>query len=334
LAASESDPKNALLANLRRIADSDVSQIDLVTISEIERTPSEDIVQAIHDILSRIPENKTVEHVKQEEFSALREAADRGYPPRPSREPSFEVDRNDVFRWEHNSGLTFRITPVKRLRVVIAQRGYRRPVRGPTSEDGRPIRLVETYYSLGGERLYPGVALYGEGIFIDLPDQDLAVSENRGQLWVERQRNQVGTCDNFVNDPIFVWWHTLSHRIVNALSLDSGYSTASIRERVYFTHNLETDSRLGGVILYTSQQGSDGSLGGLMALCNQRDFGRVMTVAERNLNACSNDPLCSEHTGANNGAACYACLMISETSCEFHNTFLDRLLLAQTLIGV
>src|SRR5207249_9620468 len=32
--------------------------------------------------------------------------------------------------------------------------------------------------------------------------------------------------------PVHVWWHTLSHRVLRALSVDSGYSSAAIQERV------------------------------------------------------------------------------------------------------
>jgi hypothetical protein len=43
---------------------------------------------------------------------------------------------------------------------------------------------------------------------------------------------------------------------------------------------------------------------------------------------CSSDPLCREHdprrTERMNGAACHACAMVSETSCEFGNRLLDR----------
>ena len=46
---------------------------------------------------------------------------------------------------------------------------------------------------------------------------------------------------------------------------------------------------------------------------------------------CSSDPLCIEglHTISEpaNGAACHACLLASETSCEEFNSFLDRALL-------
>jgi hypothetical protein len=329
LAASGADPKNDLIRNLKIIASSMPDQIDPATISEIEKLPSEEVKDAIADLLAPSENQKTPEQVKDEEFTALQDAAEHGYPLKPSTGPLFEVDKGAVIRLSHSSGVVFRITPVKRLRVVLVQRGYRRPVRGPTYPDGHPIRLVDTAYTRQGVRWYPGVAMQGEGIFIDLPDDNPTLSKRAG-LWEDREKEETAISESAMLNPLFVWWHTLAHRIIYGLSIDSGYSSAAIRERIYFRKKSAGNSS-GGILLYTSQQGSDGSLGGLMALCTMKDFSRVLRAAERNLSSCSNDPLCSEHLERNNGAACYACLLVSETSCEFHNTYLDRLLLSESL---
>ena len=49
---------------------------------------------------------------------------------------------------------------------------------------------------------------------------------------------------------------------------------------------------------------------------------------------CSSDPLCIESAGqgvdALNFAACHACAIVSETSCEHRNSFLDRALIVGT----
>jgi len=333
LASSGKNPKSDLLNYLRTIASTSPDQIDPATIDEIECTPSNEVEQAIKDLLAPMEGNKSVEQVKDEELVAFQDAAQHGFPLQLSPGPLFEVDVNAVIRMSHPSGLTFRITPVKRLKVVMVQRGYRRPVRGSTYDDGQPIRLVETFIMKDNKRWYPGVALQGEGIFIDLIGTGPYLEEQRAKLWLDREKKLYGSPGAYLCNPIFVWWHTLAHRLINALSVDSGYSSAAIRERVYFREKTASSPPLGGILIYTSQQGSDGSLGGLIALCSQNDFRRVMAAAERNLTSCSNDPLCSEHLERNNGAACYACLLISETSCECHNTYLDRLLLAGNLGG-
>lgn len=152
-------------------------------------------------------------------------------------------------------------------------------------------------------------------------------------MWAERKQAAGVLPNAYRYSPLFVWWHTLAHRLINALSLDSGCSAPSIRERVYFRAGQEEKRDEGSILLYTSQEGADGSLGGLIAIFQKPSdlFENLLSVAERDLDACSNDPPCSKHTGGDNGAACYACLMLAETSCEFHNRLLDRLLLAGSL---
>jgi len=206
--------------------------------------------------------------------------------------------------------------------VVNAQKGYRRPIRGPTST------VVETFYTDVQDRWYVGTELHGEGIFIDLAQSEtLELGNNEiTRIWL----TEFGKTKNYCFHPVFVWWHTLSHRFIKALSIDSGYSSASIRERVYIAS--DEKSTYGGILFYTSQHGGDGSLGGLIALVP--NFERVISAALRNLHSCSNDPLCSEQRlrgGRLNGAACYVCLLVSETSCEFGNLYLDRNILRETL---
>ena len=111
-----------------------------------------------------------------------------------------------------------------------------------------------------------------------------------------------------------------------------GYSSAAVRERVYVTVDDASGQAFGGVLLYTTQPGGDGTLGGLIGLVPAME--RVLGAAFRDLDSCSNDPLCTEETmapGRVNGAACYACALVSETSCEFRNMGLDRNLLLENL---
>jgi hypothetical protein len=116
---------------------------------------------------------------------------------------------------------------------------------------------------------------------------------------------------------------------LTALSVDSGYSSTAIRERTYLTFDSNGNS-VGGILLYTVQPGGDGTLGGLMSLVPS--FSNILDDALRDTGTCSNDPLCAEAPGAgSDGAACYSCLLVSETSCEHRNRGLDRLLLLENL---
>ena len=61
----------------------------------------------------------------------------------------------------------------------------------------------------------------------------------------------------------------------------------------------------------------------------------LLTAAVEKMQVCSNDPICSESTpqahfdgSLVNGAACNACILAPETSCEMRNMLLDRLLLS------
>ncbi len=68
--------------------------------------------------------------------------------------------------------------------------------------------------------------------------------------------------------------------------------------------------------------------------------GELLSRAVKRLALCSNDPICAEHSPVGDhddrhlhGAACHACLLIPETSCEARNTRLDRGLLVPTVVG-
>lgn len=116
---------------------------------------------------------------------------------------------------------------------------------------------------------------------------------------------------------------TLAHLLMRQMSLDCGYSSASLRERIY------SDENMAGLLIYTSTPDSDGSLGGLVRQTKPpQKFGDVLMSSVDLAQLCSSDPLCREHnpqrTQRLNGAACHACAMVSETSCEFGNRLLDR----------
>lgn len=308
---------------------------------EIQNYDEDTIFAAMNDVLAAdLP--ATVRQLRLQEFQALQHAAIHGAPPQPSptpgAPPQFEVIRGQVRLLTGPGGRPIRVTPVNRLRVVMVQTGYRRldPLNPP----------VDRVYDDGQHLWYPGVELFGEGVFIDLnpsvltdtPSPDFQPQGAAANAWFDAwidpdgygQRIQPYERDQL--HPMFVWWHTLAHRLINALAVDSGYSSAAMRERVFVDVDEDTGDALGGVLLYTAQPGGDGTLGGVLALVPQ--FERVLETAFRNLDACSNDPLCGEEVfaaGKYNGAACYACALVSETSCEHRNMSLDRNLLLDNL---
>lgn len=104
---------------------------------------------------------------------------------------------------------------------------------------------------------------------------------------------------------------------------------SSMRERIY------AEKDRFGILIYTGSSDSEGTLGGLVEA--GRNIGRHLERALAAGKLCSNDPVCSHHRpeaeGDQNlsGSACHGCLLISETSCEQHNNYLDRSLVVPTL---
>jgi hypothetical protein len=121
------------------------------------------------------------------------------------------------------------------------------------------------------------------------------------------------------------------------LSMEAGYTSASIRERLYAQDADGPGGAMAGLLLYTAAPDSEGTLGGLVALGEPERLGRLLRVCLEQLLLCASDPLCAEHHptkdgGASlHGAACHACLFAPETSCERGNKYLDRSLLVTVL---
>lgn len=105
------------------------------------------------------------------------------------------------------------------------------------------------------------------------------------------------------------------------MSLQSGYSSTAIRERIYSSPTMH------GVLFYTGSSDKEGSLGGLVELGEESKFKRLLKAAIENALLCTTDPECSnaQIDGDNlNGSACHSCCMIAETACENGNRLLDR----------
>jgi len=93
---------------------------------------------------------------------------------------------------------------------------------------------------------------------------------------------------------------------------------------------------MAGILIYTATSDSDGSLGGLVEMGSPENLGPVFRRALEGVRLCANDPLCADRlptgTGSDlNGAACHACLLLSETACESSNHYLDRGVLVDTV---
>lgn len=145
------------------------------------------------------------------------------------------------------------------------------------------------------------------------------------------EHSNVG-CENF--SARYVLLHTLSHLLIRQLSLECGYSGASIKERIYSTYP-GSDVKMAGILLYTSSSDSDGSLGGLVRKGRPESFEVIFRNMLQEASWCSSDPICIESHAQGydslNYAACHACSLLPETSCEMRNCLLDRAAVVGTI---
>lgn len=123
--------------------------------------------------------------------------------------------------------------------------------------------------------------------------------------------------------------HTVAHVLIREMAMASGYSAASISERIYAWPKSDNRSPAAGILLITTASDSDGTLGGLVQQSTRRELERTLSAALRKARRCSSDPVCAHRTPQDpedflHGAACHTCAMASETSCERANRFLDR----------
>ncbi|MCU7936885.1 MAG: DUF1998 domain-containing protein [Candidatus Thiodiazotropha sp. (ex Dulcina madagascariensis)] len=189
----------------------------------------------------------------------------------------------------------------------------------------------------------PGVEIRGEGIFLELDEAAVKKWESKPEVQTrasaiaQKFAQWEAERDNVAQSPFpgarYVLLHTLAHTLIRQLSLDCGYSASSVRERIYSNSDGERD--MAGLLLYTASADSEGSLGGLVDLGSPNRFPDLFRGALTAATRCSSDPLCADHQpdahATINGAACHACVLASETSCEGFNRFLDRNMLIATM---
>lgn len=224
-----------------------------------------------------------------------------------------------------------KVMRVKRLREVRVLESFTR-LDAPSPSDDRK-RRAPLYLEENRPDWLPAIEVIGEGVFLTLDQQKLSDWEARKEVEArvaplasayERRFSWAVEPDRSIT-PRLVLIHTLAHAIINEWSLDAGYPAASLRERLYVSDSM------AGLLIYTATSDSAGSLGGIVAQVESNDLAASVVRALDRVSWCSADPLCieSEVGGVDNlnRAACHACVLSPETSCEEYNTLLDRALL-------
>ncbi len=225
---------------------------------------------------------------------------------------------------------------VSRLREVRALLGFTR-LSAPDRDDLQPVRRVSL--TRGPAEWVPAVEQRGEGIFLQLREDavarwaasaaELDHIQALGAAYQQWAFDRAQTARAGFPIARLMLIHTLSHMLMRQVALECGYSSASLRERIYLgTPTAPT----AGVLLSTAASDSEGTLGGLVALGERRHLERLLGLALEDAAHCSSDPLCAEHipvypSATLHAAACHACLFASETSCEAGNRWLDRAVL-------
>jgi hypothetical protein len=193
----------------------------------------------------------------------------------------------------------------------------------------------------------PATKSYGEGIYIEFHNKaiDDWVLECGNELFNRMDDALVGRLSEhrLILSPKkgaskewaikYMLIHTISHLIIKELVYLCGYSTASLKERLYISS--DPDSPMSSILIYTASGDSEGSLGGLVKLGHPEQFENIFIKAIEKAGWCSTDPVCSESTGAKgasllNLSACQACCLLPETACEVMNNALDRTLVVGT----
>lgn len=224
----------------------------------------------------------------------------------------------------------------KRLREVRALQGFERQEPGSTMVRPDLDRILGWL---------PGVEVFGEGIFMALSEDRLAeweathkasIASRLGEMEERRRRTNLAFLPTY--SPRFVVLHTLAHMLIRQLSFECGYASSSLRERIFSAVPGEGVTGMAGILIYTAEGDSEGSLGGLVREGQPERLLPTLLNALQNARWCSADPICRELAAQGlqglNRAACHACSLVSETSCVCSNVMLDRAVLVGDDFGM
>ena len=239
-----------------------------------------------------------------------------------------------------------RIVLAERLREVRALIGFTR-IESPGDYDSPADFPAQQRMRLsrGIPPWVPANEIRGEGIFFQFTESQISdwVLRDNGldseffrahKAW-RAERGLVPPEDGYPGLR-FVLLHSFAHALIRQLSLECGYTAASLRERIYSRNPGSDRPEMAGVLIYTAAPDSEGTLGGLVSLGRPAVLAQHLHQALDSMRLCSSDPLCAEHHAGQeettlHGASCHACLFAPETSCERGNKYLDRTVLVPTV---
>lgn len=284
--------------------------------------------------------------IKQVELEALLACPEERGKESPTADTIFEGYTRDrrllAPRWQP---FIDKVVLVHRLREVMALIGFTRFEAAQTTIDGEidDLAIGVRRAALDFEpQWFPALENLGEGVFLSLskdridtwlnqpPVQKRSQKLERGfQRWLDHRGIPADHAP--FPGPAYIMLHSLSHLLINAVSLECGYASSAIRERIYAFPDIGY-----GILLHTGTSGSEGTLGGLVEVGRTIEYHLGKALDQGQL--CSNDPVCAKHNPDSpqeerflHGSACHGCLLVSETSCERRNELLDRALVTRTV---
>jgi hypothetical protein len=237
-----------------------------------------------------------------------------------------------------------RILRIDNMKITSAQLDFSRVV--PVDSDADNIISKNIFKSKADSvQVYPVVENYGEGIFFSFNEELInefsnskAIESLNANLYDLHQKSDTFS-EGAIKYGLENNWqlylvHTFAHLIMRELEFKCGYPTASLSERIYVSN--DEKYKMYGCMIYTAE-GAEGSMGGLIAQTRPNNLLNLIQSALRRSTICNSDPLCWESDGQGlfelNFASCFSCSLVSETSCEHRNIYLDRRILVDENYG-
>ena len=198
---------------------------------------------------------------RRAEFNVLRTEVND-----PARIPNLRVVRS-----QPPSGLAVwfeKVNLVERLRETRVFYGFDRLQPSSSPLDGMPDSAMTQLFreppDQPQERWLPAAEVFGEGIYFELredrirqwqQDCDAWLRERLGDQFVIRLADvfqtlpPLGTADRgWASRYLLV--HSLAHSLINQFVFECGYSTASLRERLYVS--ADAKAPMAGILIYTA----------------------------------------------------------------------------------
>ena len=244
------------------------------------------------------------------------------------------VRKPDLGRYDEDvRGLLSGVTLIDRLRETRVLVGISRvtPAEGSQMTSDQRRSLLRSDPARDTDWL-PAAVTYGEGIFLQFDTPGLLAWEEGVGAHLEdllkRYEGSLRYQPGYFAGPRHVLLHTFAHLLMNQLTYECGYSSASLRERLYVSQ--EAGQEMAGILIYTAAGDAEGTMGGLVRCGEPGYLEPIIRRAVTGAQWCAADPICFEAGRSGQGpdscnlAACHNCALVPETSCEEFNRFLDR----------